>query len=156
MNTLKKYALVCRNSMYTRYPNISGFTLWISPNKFLFVNEGYPNVKFLTSSLVILKRWSAIILGYSTGTIALVLVKRVRFLGLCQKGEKNSKRFEKLLHKGLKHVWPWVLAQSCHEWPQNDTSYSKVKTLYELSLANFNKSIKQSSNYVLQDFSLLY
>ena len=51
MNTLKKYALVCRNSMYTRYPNISGFTLWISPKKILFVNEGYPNVKFLTSSL---------------------------------------------------------------------------------------------------------
>ena len=32
----------------------------------------------------------------------------------------------------------------------------KWKILYELSLANFNKSIKQSSNYVLQDFSLLY
>ena len=36
------------------YPNISGFILWISPKKvpkFLFFNEGYPNIKFLTSSL---------------------------------------------------------------------------------------------------------
>ena len=32
----------------------------------------------------------------------------------------------------------------------------KWKILYELSLANFNKSIEQSSNFVLQDFSLLY
>ena len=120
-----------------RYPNISGFTLWISPNKFLFVNEGYPSVKFLTSSLVILKRWSAIILGYSTGTIALVLVKRVRFLGLCQKGEKNSKRFEKLPRKGLKHVWTWVLAQSCYEWPQNDTLYSKVENTLWTKFSEF-------------------
>ena len=31
-----------------------GFTIWISPkrvSKILFVNEGYPNIKFLTSSL---------------------------------------------------------------------------------------------------------
>ena len=35
------------------YPNISGFILWISLKrfpKFLFFNEGYPNIKFLASS----------------------------------------------------------------------------------------------------------
>ena len=34
-----------------------GFTLWISPksvSKILFVNEGYPNMKFLTTSLKVL------------------------------------------------------------------------------------------------------
>ena len=45
------------------YPNISGFILWISPKKvptFLFFNEGYPNIKFLTSSLSIItsKNWN--------------------------------------------------------------------------------------------------